>query len=105
MQKLEARLVGCGRGSALQLRLVSVVSVAVLPIKPCWRFCCPPQAWGAWWALTLYARYVRCLAAKRPFCTQAWSRLPFGTQRLRDVPFEPFVKVLLPLFGVLGGAG
>lgn len=96
---------GCGRGSALQLRLVSVVSVAVLPIKPCWRFCCPPQAWGAWWALTLYARYVRCLAAKRPFCTQAWSRLPFGTQRLRDVPFEPFVKVLLPLFGVLGGAG
>ncbi len=61
------------------------------------------QAWGAWWALTLYARYVRCLASKRPFRTQAWARLPFGPPRLRSMPLEPFIKVLLPLMGVLGG--
>lgn len=63
------------------------------------------QAWGAWWALTLYARYVRCLAAKRPFRTQAWSRLPVGPPRLRAAPLEPLIKVLLPLMGVLGGEG
>ncbi|PRW44434.1 Transmembrane 45B [Chlorella sorokiniana] len=59
-------------------------------------------AWGAWWALMLYARYVRCLAAKRPFRTQAWSRLPVGPPRLRAAPLEPLVKVVLPLLGVLG---
>lgn len=62
--------------------------------------CC--QAWGAWWALTTFAHYLDSLAARRPFRSTGWNLLPWGSSRLRALPFEPLVKVALPLAGILG---
>ena len=58
--------------------------------------------WGLWWAVTTYNHYIKCLALKRPFQTRGWRQVPFGPQRLREVPLEPFVKICLPLVGILG---
>ena len=82
----------------LLLRPLPAAAQLAAPPPPC-----PPQAWGAWWALTLYARYVRCLASKRPFRARGWARLPVGPACLRAAPLEAIVKVVLPLVGVLGG--
>lgn len=103
-------LVGCDRGlrRLCSMQALCPCQTAAAPFQPSLPLPHPltqAQAWGAWWALTLYARYVRCLAAKRPFRTQAWSRLPVGPPRLRAAPLEPLIKVLLPLMGVLGGEG
>lgn len=62
----------------------------------------PPQVWGFWWTLTTFATYVQCLAARRGFRTRAWRPLPWGSPRLRSLPLEPLVKIVLPAFGILG---
>lgn len=58
--------------------------------------------WGFWWTLTTFATYVQCLAARRGFRTRAWRPLPWGSPRLRSLPLEPLVKIVLPAFGILG---
>ncbi|EFN55136.1 hypothetical protein CHLNCDRAFT_134206 [Chlorella variabilis] len=58
--------------------------------------------WGLWWAITTYAHYMQCLAARRGFRARGWQLLPFGLRRLRRLPLEPFVKLCLPLVGILG---
>lgn len=61
-----------------------------------------PQVWGLWWTVTTFAAYVQCLAARRGFCARAWRPLPWGPPRLRRLPLEPIVKIVLPAFGILG---
>lgn len=58
--------------------------------------------WGLWWAILTYSHYFQCLASNRRFQTRGWQLLPFGPLRLRSVPLEPFVKLVLPVVGILG---
>lgn len=78
--------------SAARCRLPAVFP----PLAP------PLQVWGLWWAITTYAHYMQCLAARRGFRARGWQLLPFGLRRLRRLPLEPFVKLCLPLVGILG---
>ncbi|KAI3428720.1 hypothetical protein D9Q98_007544 [Chlorella vulgaris] len=57
--------------------------------------------WGLWWAVATFTHYTRSLAAKKQFRTRGWQLLPFGPRRLRQMPLEPFVKLVLPLAGIL----
>jgi hypothetical protein len=59
------------------------------------------QFWGLWWAVATFTHYTRSLAAKKQFRTRGWQLLPFGPRRLRQMPLEPFVKLVLPLAGIL----
>lgn len=58
--------------------------------------------WGTWWAVCLYHYYLRACVARKQFTGRAWWRVPFGSARVRNIPFEPLVMVLLPLCGILG---
>ncbi|KAL4445297.1 hypothetical protein ABPG77_011122 [Micractinium sp. CCAP 211/92] len=58
--------------------------------------------WGFWWTVATFATYVQCLAARRGFQTRAWRLLPWGPPRLRSLPLEPVIKILLPACGILG---
>ena len=48
------------------------------------------------------AALLRALAERRPFRARAWHPLPCGPRRLRALPLEPFIKLLLPAAGILG---
>ncbi|PSC75597.1 Transmembrane 45B [Micractinium conductrix] len=59
-------------------------------------------AWGLWWTVCTFGTYLQSLAARRPFRTAGWQRLPWGARALRNAPMEPFVKLILPVAGILG---
>lgn len=84
------------RAAGWQHRTLRSWPIASLSLARC------PQVWGAWWALTTFARYLSCLERKQPFRTHGWQRLPVGPSRLRGAPLEPLVKLVLPLVGILG---
>ena len=63
---------------------------------------CCAQVWGTWWTVCLYHYYLRSCVARKQFTGRAWWRVPFGSARVRNIPFEPLVMVLLPLCGILG---
>jgi hypothetical protein len=58
---------------------------------------------GTWWLLSLYWEWLTVTAhRRRPFISRAWYKVPFGPPKLRDLPLEPILMVVLPLFGILG---
>ncbi|KAL6780227.1 hypothetical protein ACKKBF_B13955 [Auxenochlorella protothecoides x Auxenochlorella symbiontica] len=58
--------------------------------------------WGVWWMLATFYEHLASAAGGPPFRSRGWHRLFFGTARARRFPVEPFVKIVLPLFGILG---
>ncbi len=78
-------------------------ALAAPPPPPCPTSPAPPlpQVWGFWWTVATFATYVQCLAARRGFQTRAWRLLPWGPPRLRSLPLEPVIKILLPACGIL----
>lgn len=60
------------------------------------------QLWGTYWAVCTIAALLQALAERRAFRTRAWHPFPCGPARLRALPLEPCVKLLLPAAGILG---